>query len=125
MDILAPAVAAIVVAILANGVGWWIARSQRQKLDADAADVLTGSALRMVERWERRVSQLEKEIGRLERKVRLLTEATEALCKGAARLEGQIVAMGHEPVWRLDTLGDLLARLTVEDDGEEGRTANA
>ena len=60
------AVAGLITAFLINGVGWFLLRSQRDKTDADAADVLTGAALRIVTKLEEKVTKLESMVDRLE-----------------------------------------------------------
>ena len=99
-----PTVAAILVALIANGAGFILLRSQRNKTNADAADVLTGSALKMVQRWEARVRVLEERVDVLEKRVKTLEEENEELTRGARRLEGQLDSMDIEPVWRLRNL---------------------
>ena len=101
----------LAIALIVNAAGLLLYRSQRGKNKADAADLLTGSALDMVKRWETRVKELEaqveeqgKEIHELERRVRVLENENERLRDGAERLEGQVVSLGHVPVWTREKL---------------------
>ena len=110
-DWLIPAIVAVVVALFANGAGWFLWRARRAKIDVDAAEVLTGAALEMVQRWEKRVialetsrNEMEEEIKQLKARVRVLEDENHILRTGAGRLEGQVVSLGHTPVWRLSHL---------------------
>ena len=101
-----PVIVALTVAFFGNVVallGWW---SQRGKRKADMAEILTGSALDMVKRWEKRVKELEsrvdqqgEEIRELKARVGVLEEENLDLVAGAKRLTGQIESLGHAPVW--------------------------
>lgn len=94
-------VAGLLVALIGNGAALFLWRSQKRKLEADAADILTGAAGRMVKRWEQRVLDLERELKELKKRVRVLEEENECLREGAGKLEGQVESLGGVPVWRL------------------------
>ncbi len=95
-----------------NGGVLLVYRSQRGKNKADAADSITGSAERMVKRWEARVLELEAtveeqggEIRSLNARVRVLEDENHSLRYGANRLESQLIGAGLEPEWRVGLLG--------------------
>ena len=94
----------IVVAVLGNAAGLLLWRSQKRKLQADATGILTTAAVGMVQRWERRVLDMESAIDDLRKRVRALEEENECLRKGALALEGQVESLGYDPVWRLRDL---------------------
>ena len=113
-SIILPIVAAIIVSVLANAGALLLWRSQRGKNKAEAADVLTGTALRIVENMEARMREMEeqvaeqeveivsqgKEIKVLKLRVQVLENENHDLLRGAERVIGQIVSLGQEPVWR-------------------------
>ena len=102
-----PVIVALTVAFFGNVVallGWW---SQRGKRKADMAEILTGSALDMVKRWEKRVKELEKkvdcqgeEIRELKARVGVLEEENFDLAAGAKRLVRQVEREGLVPDWK-------------------------
>lgn len=99
------AVSAIIVAILANVVPSYIQKRRGEDGDkASAADMLSGAAARMVERWEARVIELEHRVEELEGRVRHLEEENHLLYDGAQRLEGQVRSLGQVPVWKVPQL---------------------
>lgn len=116
---------AIIVAIVAalfsgGGVFLWRAQhhkteAEADKVDADASAVLAATALNIVKRWEVRVLDLEKRVDELESEnktlrhdVARLTERVaglegenHTLREGALLLQGQVVDLGANPVWRV------------------------
>lgn len=99
-----PLIAAVAVALVANGAGYLLLRSQRGTNRANAADKLTGAAGRMVERWEARVQELETKVDELEKRVNILEGENHTLRQGAKRLQGQVESLGQPPVWRLQDI---------------------
>lgn len=100
------AVVGLVTAFLINGVGWFLLRSQRDKTDAEAADVLTGAALKIVTKLQEQVAKLEGHVEKLERELELqkgalktMTELNVELLRGTYVLSEQIVNLGEEPCW--------------------------
>lgn len=100
------AVVAFLSAFLINGVGWFLLRSEREKTDAEAADMLTGAALRIVTALEAKVEKLEGTVEKLEGELqiqrgalRTMTELNVELLRGTYVLTEQIVASGEEPCW--------------------------
>jgi hypothetical protein len=122
------AVVGLITAFLINGVGWFLLRSQREKTDAEAADVLTGAALRIVQALEGKVEKLEGIVENLERQLeiqrgalRTMTELNVELLRGTYVLSEQIVNLGEEPCWTVvklagddDALSQELQRLQGE-----------
>lgn len=97
----------IVIAILVNGTGFLLWRSQRDKTRAEAADVITDSSLKIVKRMERRVCELEVDMEQQRAnsaaqaiQIVNLNRLVDDLRRGANRVIGQLVSLGHEPVWR-------------------------
>jgi hypothetical protein len=106
----------ILLAILGSGAvsaliaGWLVRRKTKAGAKVDeavAADRITGSSLSLVDRWEKRVMALEDETAALRVRVRLLEDTNEILYRGAMKLQGQVMALGHEPVWRVESLRPL------------------
>jgi cell division protein FtsB len=112
---------AVIVSVVANGaiilVAWWRRKkvgAETAKVDAEAADVLTGTALRIVTRMEQKVLEVEaqlaeqkgisteqgKEIRKLQCRVKILEDENSDLRRGAERLVGQLVDAKLEPDWR-------------------------
>ena len=129
-----PVIASIVVALIVNVPAYFMIRSQKKREDANAAGILTGKALDMVTRLEEQVKNLEKKvedleaeneakddkIGALEKEVLRLKRIQIALHEGAAMLELQIVDLGEEPAWALQSFNpghahDLYTFETYED----------
>ena len=128
MELWAPTISAVIVAIIVSSAGLLLWRSQRrkneaeaqkakaeaqkakaeaEKTDADAAGVLTDKALDMVRRWEGRVLELEatvvrqgKEIESLKCRVRKLEAENDNLLNGAIALTVQVREAGLEPDWQ-------------------------
>lgn len=73
--------------------------SEKKKDNADVAGTLTTGAMSMVEKWERRVVALEQEVAALK-------QESEIWKAGCYLLIGQLVEIGHEPVWRPPTRRD-------------------
>ena len=113
-SIAVPIISAIIVAALANGGAILYWRTRRDKTKAEAADVLTGTALRIVKNMEARMRKMEskvseqdaeitsqgEEIKRLKLRVRCLENENHSLRQGAERVIGQVVSLGLEPEWR-------------------------
>ncbi len=97
-------IAALVVAIGANVGAWFLIRPRIKQTNADAAESLTGSALSMVKRWERRVIELEACVTELDARVKKLERENEGLRHGASRLESQLDSLNIPPVWRMKDL---------------------
>ena len=100
----------LIVAVIAGGLAalpglyqTWQARrrtdAETDKTSADGASIITTAALGMVTRWEARVKTLECLVDELNRRVKALEDENEDLWRGASRLEGQVISLGHEPVW--------------------------
>ena len=106
-----PALAAIVGSLLIAIGGAYAARLQRGKHRADAATSLTGSALELATRYEREADELRQQVQELKKRVVDLENRLDAIEKenlllrwGAERLQGQVVSMGHRPVWCVEEL---------------------
>lgn len=120
MDLTAIIVAIIAALLGGGGVFVWRSQCRKNEADADKADaessaVIAATALNMVKRWEVRVLDLEKRVGELESEnktlrhdVARLTERVaglegenHTLREGALLLQGQVVDLGANPVWRV------------------------
>ena len=112
LDVWVPTIVTIIIAFLANGASLLLWCAQRQKLGANAAGAITDSALKMVNKMAEQVDHLTKEleelkveylakIKELENRITVLERENERLRRGVTRLEGQIMSMGVEPVWKL------------------------
>lgn len=118
--IIIPALVGIATAIIANGAGWLLTRAQRQKLRAEAADLLTARAMEMVDRIETSRANLAGEVARLKaeaqvnaQEIALLTDRVQtlenqvaqyaareqALRSGIEALCAQVAGLGGEPIW--------------------------
>lgn len=97
-----------VLTALAAAVAGWAAR---KKSEADAAEVVTKTALTLLEPLERRIKNLEGEsvvatvrIRRLEAHVTALRQDYEALHRGAELLAGQVTILGETPIFQVPPL---------------------
>lgn len=135
IEILLPSIVAVIAAGLMNGVAWYLRKAERVRLEAEggkltaeASDTVSGASIRMVERWETRVEDLEAELGRqredfqaelgrqraelqgeidgLNQRLEVveaenveLSELNAKLTRGAMRLTSQLRAHELEPVW--------------------------
>lgn len=99
-----PVAVPILLTIIINLASVYLARSQREKNKSDAASSITGSAVTLVQRWEKRVQELEAKVDELEERVDVLEKENRCLRIGAERLEGQVVSLGHRPVFSLREL---------------------
>jgi len=103
----------LVVALVANGVGFLLWRPQRKKLEAEAADILTGTAMDLIREMKEQIAELQESdkqkeqqiielqgrIDDLRERVRVLEKENAYLREGAMQLENQVVDLGREPVW--------------------------
>ena len=80
---------AIVAAIGAAG-GWYLRRSRRTKTKAEAADILTTSAMRLVQKLEEQVGGLETDVGALQSSVADRDERITALEQQVQELEAEL-----------------------------------
>ena len=109
------AVTAITVALLSGGLtALLLWRSNRKKVEAEAADILTGAALDIVKALRTRIDMLESEseqtrkrIAKLERRVEVLEGEVECLQEqkrglelGNAALSDQLESEGLVPLWQ-------------------------
>lgn len=100
-------VVGIITALTAVIAGW----AARRKSDADAAEVVTKTALTLLEPLERRIKTLEGEsvaasakIRQLEGRVTALRHDYEALHRGAELLSGQVTVLGEVPIFQVPPL---------------------
>ena len=101
-------IVALLVAGIPTTVSWFLARSQRRKTDADTADVLTGAALKIVEKLQTQVEKLEKKVLVLEGDLKIqrgalktMTELNVGLLRGTIILTEQLIGLGEEPCWAI------------------------
>lgn len=113
-EYLAPLVATLLGTLLMNAGGWYLARSARRKIEAeaassgaDAAKTIMGTAMTMVKHWEGRVKALELEVDELRAEIDSLMKLVSQLRvennelhNGGTRLAGQLESVGQVPVWR-------------------------
>jgi hypothetical protein len=102
------AVVGLITAFLINGVGWFLVRSQRAKTNAEAADIITGSALKLVQELRQQVADLRTEVDTLEEELgiqkgllKVVTELNVRLLRGTAILTDQLNNLGEEPCWTI------------------------
>jgi hypothetical protein len=67
-------------------------RSEKAEAEASATEALTGSALGMVEAWEKRVQKLEDKMARVEK-------SEDYWKRGCYRLINQLTGIGVVPCW--------------------------
>lgn len=67
-------------------------RSEKEKAEADKDATLTGSAMSMVEAWEKRVQRLEDKVADLE-------QSEDYWKRGCYRLINQLTSLGIQPCW--------------------------
>jgi len=105
----------LVVALIANGVGFLLWKPQRKKIEAEAADILTGTAMDLIKEMKEQIAELqesdelkEQQIIKLQRRIDDLRERVKALeeenaylREGAMQLESQVVDLGREPIWKV------------------------
>lgn len=115
------AIVGLITAFIINGVGWFLLRSQRDKTDAEAVDVLTGAALKIVTKLQEQVAKLEAHVEKLESELELqkgalktMTELNVELLRGTYVLTEQIVGLGEEPCWTVVRLAKEDEVLAVE-----------
>ena len=101
-------IVALLVAGIPTTVSWFLARSQRRKTDADAADVLTGAALKIVKELQGQVDKLERHVTKLEKELefqkgalKTMTELNVGLLRGTIILTEQLIGLGEEPCWAI------------------------
>lgn len=80
--------------------------SEQRKTDADAAGVLTESAMAIVAKLETRINELESDVAderckrrELEQRVTVLERERAAYRGGALALVDQVRGLGADPVW--------------------------
>ncbi len=98
-------ITAIVVALVAAAPGLFALFHQRRLASATAADTLTGSAMRMVERHDKEIKELEDKNDHLEAELEVQAHAIENLTAKNLKLQvlisiltNQLRAAGFEPV---------------------------
>jgi hypothetical protein len=122
-ELLIPAVAAVLAAIIGAASAWYLAGAQRKKTEAeakkanadakkaaaDAAGTLTGAALELVEKLQGQVDALEKDVEELQceverqrGRIRVVTKLNARLLRGAAILTDQLKELGQKPAWRVE-----------------------
>ena len=115
LTILVPAVTGLLVALLTSIGAWFLIRPQRRKTSAEAADVITEAALKIVGKLQVQVDVLQEEVDELKCEVELQTvrirtvgKLNAKLLRGSTLLTNQVLELGEEPVWRIacDVAGD-------------------
>jgi len=105
----------LIVALVANGVGLLLWKPRRKKLEAEATDILTGTAMDLIKEMKEQIAELqesdelkEQQIIKLQRRIDDLRERVKVLEKenaylreGAMQLENQVVELGREPIWKV------------------------
>ena len=105
----------LIVALIANGVGLLLWKPRRKKLEAEATDILTGTAMDLIKEMKEQIAELqesdelkEQQIIKLQRRIDDLRERVKVLEKenaylreGAMQLENQVVELGREPIWKV------------------------
>ena len=111
MELWAAALAGLLAALLANGAGFLLLKSQRKKNQADAAGAVTDAAVTMMEEYRAELRALKDEnkelkirVDKLERRFKILEEEAEVVCTGARKLEAQVVSLGQVPVFNVPEL---------------------
>lgn len=112
-------ITAAIAAVAANAVGLFLIRPNRKKIEAEAAKIITGQALAMVEAMEDQVETLTKKLRAFESRVdaveeenRQLRAVNRTLLEGAIRLEEQVRELATrlgceaEPVFQASRFGE-------------------
>jgi len=74
----------------------------RRKNRADAADLITAAAIKLLDPLTRRVDELENKVRCQNEKIERYGQRVIVLMRGIERLVLQITRLGHVPVWTPD-----------------------
>ena len=95
------------VAIGGMGIQWWRGRSENKRDNGDAAESVANATTTLIEPLNKRIKDLEKMAGEQKAQIETMTRAMQAqqfeiteLRAGVTILTNQIMALGHQPIYK-------------------------
>lgn len=95
------------VAIASQVYQWWRGRSESKRDNGDAAESVANATTTLIEPLNKRIKDLERTVGEQKTQIETMTRAMQAqqfeiteLRAGVAILTNQIMALGHQPIYK-------------------------